>query len=388
MKIGVITNLVKIDEFVSKRLATADSDEWLRATGGNTGNVAFVQGIKNILGENFGIVNWGDKPENVRKYYDHLVICCANQIGAHVDLAGWADRLTAFDLPTSFIGLGAQSDAIGNIPDIPDGSKKFLDVSQRLRANAAVPNIITRGTFTTEVLDSFGVDSAPYGCPSQFISVEDGLGARCFEHQQRARYERIMTAAGNPWHPSATLENTLTEIVENYHGDYVLQHPKALLQLALGEGSALSMDHVKRLESVYSRIGSWEDIKAWFESYSVFFADAYNWMHYSRHFTLALGPRYHGVALPIQAGVPGKVISIDSRTEELAVTTGIPNLRYKDVEHLSAEKLIERCRWTNDDAQAYDAIRKRNARNYHAFLKGNALPPNVAIAQLGEVDTE
>lgn len=384
MKIGVITNLIKIEEFVAKRMATANTDEWMQATGGNTGNIAFVQGITNILGHEFGVVYWGDNPKAVNQYYDMLVICCANQIGAHVDLSGWADRLKHFDLPTVFIGLGAQSDEIGNIPDIPQGSKNFLTLTKSLRANANENNIITRGTFSSEVVEHYGVSSSPFGCPSQFISTALNLGQACLAHQQRAKYERIMTAAGNPWHPSATLENTLTEIVEKYHGDYILQHPKALIQLALGEADDISADQVKRFESVYSRIGDWEHIKAWFESYSVLFADAQNWMHYSKHFTLAMGPRYHGVALPIQAGVPGKVISIDSRTEELSVTTGIPTVKYKDVEHLNAGELVKHCRWTQQDADTYDTVRSQNATNYKGFLTNNGLPVSESISQLAE----
>lgn len=384
MKIGVITNLIKIDEFVAKKMATADTDSWMEATGGNTGNVAFVQGIKNILGDEFGVVNWGDNPQAVNKYYDMLVICCANQIGAHVDLSGWADRLRHFDLPTVFIGLGAQSEAIGSMPDIPKGSQEFLALTKSLRPDETKSNIITRGNFSSEVLAHYGVESSPYGCPSQFISTELNLGQKCLDHQHRTKYDRIMTAAGNPWHPSATLENTLTEIVENYRGDYILQHPKALIQLALGEADDLSSDQIKRLESVYSRIGDWEHIKAWFESFSVLFADAQNWMHYSKHFTLAIGPRYHGVALPIQAGVPGKVISIDSRTEELSVTTGIPTVKYKDVEDMSAEQLIQFCRWQQSDAENYDSVRTMNAVNYQSFLEGNNLPVSSAIAALSK----
>ena len=238
------------------------------------------------------------------------------------------------------------------------------------------------------MLTSFGVDSSPFGCPSQFISTQIDLGKKCLAHQQRTKYDRIITAAGNPWHPSASLENTLTEIVERYRGDYILQHPKALIQLALGEANCLPLSHIERLEKVYSRIGDWEQIKAWFESFSVFFADAQNWMHYSKHFTLAIGPRYHGVALPIQAGVPGKVISIDSRTEELSVTTGIPTIPYKDVEHLSADDLILECRWKAEDADNYDRIRAINAVNYNNFLLSNKLPTNEAIVSLSRSQEE
>ncbi|AEP31211.1 polysaccharide pyruvyl transferase family protein [Brumicola nitratireducens] len=384
MKVGIITNLIDIDGFVKNRLISANADKWMQATGGNTGNVAFVHGVQSLVDEEADVVRWSDDPAKLNQEYDHLIVCCANQIGKHVDLAGWADRLRNFDLPTTFIGLGAQSDAIGEIPEVPDGTKAFLDLSKQLRVDANKPNIITRGEFSSSVLQHYGVDSAPFGCPSQFISLQHGLGQRCFDHQQRTQYDRIMTAAGNPFHKSSSLENTLTEIVEKYKGDYILQHPKSLIQLALGETTDIEPNTIKALERVYSRIGKWSEIKAWFESYGVFFADAQNWMHYSRHFTLAIGPRYHGVALPIQAGVPGKVISIDSRTEELAVTTGIPTVKYKDVEDMSADELIASCRWSLKDALHYDKTRVANAVNYLQFFAQNNLNVKPELKQLAE----
>ena len=383
MKIGIITNLQNINKFVSTELAFANTERWMAATGGNTGNVAFVQGIKNIIqADKVGEVHWGDNPKAVNDYYDLLIICCANQIGAHVDLGSWADRLTAFNLPTLFIGLGAQSNSIGEHPEVPEGTIKLLELSKKLRTSPDVPNIITRGPFTTEVLEKLGIESLPYGCPSQFISTELNVGQKCLDHQATSKHFRVLTAAGNPWHASFTLEKTLVEIVNEYQGDYVLQHPKSLVQLALNEASDIEEKQKARLEKIYGFMGDWDTICDWFRSHGVLFADAQNWMHYSKHFTLAMGPRYHGVALPIQAGVPGKVISIDSRTEELSVTTGIPTVKYTEVEQLSAEELISSCRWTQADADNYDNVRSKNAVNYKQFLTDNGLPVSDAIEKL------
>lgn len=383
MKIGIITNLQNINKFVTTELAFANSERWMAATGGNTGNVAFVQGIKNIIeADKVGEVHWGDNPKAVNDYYDLLIICCANQIGAHVDLGSWVDRLTAFNLPTLFIGLGAQSNNIGEHPEVPEGTIKLLELSKKLRTKPDVPNIITRGSFTTEVLDKLGIESLPYGCPSQFISTELNVGQKCLEHQATSKHFRVLTAAGNPWHASFTLEKTLVEIVNEFQGDYVLQHPKSLVQLALNEASDIEENQKIRLEKIYGFMGDWETICDWFRSHSVLFADAQNWMLYSKRFTLAIGPRYHGIALPIQAGVPGKVIAIDSRTEELSDTTGIPFVRYKDIENLSKEELIKWCEWTTEDATKYDRLRKKNAYLYKSFFDVNGIKPSVNIISL------
>ena len=382
MKIGLLTNLFNIEKFVSKDLINANAEDWMQATGGNTGNVAFVHGIQHLLGDTFKVIHWGDNPKLVKQTFDHIVVCCANQIGTHISLDGWHRRFMEFDLPVTFIGLGAQSDRIGQIPDVPEGTKKLLSICEHLRVDKTVNNIITRGEFSSSVLKHYGADSLPYGCPSQFISLGKELGTKCLNHQHRAQFDRVLTAAGNPWHPSYVIENTLTEISERYRGDYVLQHPKCLIELALGETQNIPESTINVIERAYSRIGNWEKIKAWFESYSVFFADALNWMHYSRHFTLAIGPRYHGVALPIQAGVPGKVISIDSRTEELATTTGVPTVRYDQIKGMSADDLVKFCRWNESDASNYDEIRKTNAKNYLNFFESNKLPVNAKLREL------
>ena len=164
--------------------------------------------------------------------------------------------------------------------------------------------------------------------------------------------------------------------------DYVLQHPVSLVQLALAEGEVIEDNQRERLEKIYGFMGSWETICDWFRSHGVLFADAQNWMLYSKRFTLAIGPRYHGVALPIQAGVPGKVIAIDSRTEELSDTTGIPFVRYKEIEKLSKEELVDWCKWSEEDANKYDLIRKNNAESYSEFLTNNLVSPSLNLTGL------
>ena len=154
------------------------------------------------------------------------------------------------------------------------------------------------------------------------------------------------------------------------------------MQLALKEAGEIEEKQKARLEKIYGFMGDWETICDWFRSHGVLFADAQNWMLYSKRFTLAIGPRYHGVALPIQAGVPGKVIAIDSRTEELSDTTGIPFVRYKDIENLSKEELIKWCKWSKDDADKYDNVRKKNACLYKSFFDKNKITPSKNIVSL------
>lgn len=383
MKIGIITNLVDIDNFRRYRLSSASSQDWMLATGGNTGNVAFVQGVDSIINaEHVAYVHWGDDPKHINEYYDRLIICCANQVGSHVNLINWYEKLAKIDLPVTFVGLGAQSEHIGKYPEIPEGTIKLLNLSKSLRFDTNKTNIVTRGEFTSEVLGSIGIESSPLGCPSQFISTEPRIGDKCLNHQRAAKELRVLTAAGNPYHVSKVLEQKLVEIVSKYKGDYVLQHPASMVQLAVGEHEYLNNAQRKLLSEAYSFLGNWDDICSWFRSYGVLFADVQNWMMYSKRFSVALGPRYHGIALPVQAGVPGKVIAIDSRTEELAHTTGIPFLRYEDVVGLSCDELVDWCRWDSSIADNYDSTRIKNAGKYVEFLESNGISGSLGLREL------
>lgn len=382
MKIGLITNLINSERYVAEHLGFTDAETLLNATGGNTGNVAFVHSVQTLLANDYGIVHWGDNAQEVNKHYDMLVICCANQIGSHVDLGVWAEKLLAFNLPVVLIGLGAQSDRIGLMPEVPEGTIRLLNVVKELRKNKEHSNIITRGEFSSWVLAELGFDSSPLGCPSLLTSQDTQLGQTCLKNQEWKCHKRIMVPGGNPWHPSSIIENKLVSLVNNYHGEYVLQHPALIFKLLLDQKLDLTQTQINLIEKTFSSIGTLADIRSWLAANSVFFADAQNWLNYSRKFSSAIGPRYHGIALPIQVGVPGKVITIDSRTEELAKTTGIPAISYKDANKMTADELAKASLWTQEDANHFDCVRKSNSSKYVKFLSVNGLKPHDYLAQI------
>ncbi len=131
-RVGLIDNLQDLPGFLSKTYEIATSSQVMAATGGNTGNLAFVYAVKKIIANPIRRVQWNSKPATLRDHVDHLVICCANQLGVHVDLGGWADRLEQFQLPVTLIGLGIQSDSMDKNPEIPDGTLKFLNIVKKL----------------------------------------------------------------------------------------------------------------------------------------------------------------------------------------------------------------------------------------------------------------
>lgn len=376
LRIGLIDNLRHIDQFRSEWFheASARRIDW--ATGGNTGNVAFVFGARLCMAGTIARIGWDWDPQLVRSQVDCIVVSCANQLGSHVDLGGWGEALKSFDLPVILWGLGAQSEFDSDDVAIPNGTRSFLDVVQQLRVDPDISNIGVRGGFTKKVLRDIGYESEVVGCPSLLISSRKNIGESIGSRQEDLDFSKIAVTGGNPWHQrTAFLEEMLLRLVDQRNGVYVLQHPLSLLQLANGELDELTGSASERVAQVYAYAGaSLFDISKWFKRNSAVFSDAPNWMRFLGHYDAVIGPRYHGVALGIQAGIGGCVINIDKRTKELCVESAIKSVDADEVKGLSVQELVDLCRWSPDDALQFDLNRVSKAHITRDFLSLNNVP--------------
>lgn len=368
-RIGLIPNLGDIESFSKNRLAYASAEEIMQVTGGNTGNIAFVHGIQSLLDYQCTRMSWGTPADWVRDNIDLIVVACANQLGEHVDLATWAKKLEEFNKPIALIGIGVQSDNKSVYPKLPEGTIRFLNLVNQLKPNGVV-NIATRGNFTSKFLTTLGYDSIPAGCPSLHISKIENLGGKILDFQNKTQVKKISIAAGNPWHgKSSKLERVLTDIVDAYSGAYVLQHPTSMLALALGEKVNLTEGQIAGFLSAYGQKFDKESLTEWYRRNAVFFVDAGNWIQFYKRFDLILGPRYHGVALAVQAARPGTVITIDSRTEELCDQTGIKQINIDSVINMNEKDLIDACMWSSFDAENLDLIKSIQQKKYFEFMQ-------------------
>jgi Polysaccharide pyruvyl transferase len=379
-RVGLIDNLVDIDSFISSQLHAASAKEIMTATGGNTGNAGFVFGTRKILGNRITRAGWGWNPKVIQERFDHLVICCANQLGSHADLGTWADRLEQFNLPVTLFGLGAQSDNYDKKPKLPDGTMRFLRLVETLKSDATSSNIGVRGQFTQSVLSDLGIESSRTGCPSLMISKDRNWQADLAGSNIAMDKIKVAVAAGNPWHgPSAFLEPLLVEIVDNHRGAYVLQHPEVMFQIALGETETIPPKTIERFLEVYNTGGNFESLVNWYRHNAHFFVEAPNWMRFLRTFDMVIGPRYHGVALGIQAGIPGCVFTIDSRTAELCEETAIKNIPTTLLKGLTDDEVVEASSWTTDDINAFVENRAEKAIVFSDFISSNNLTPSVHL---------
>jgi hypothetical protein len=311
-------------------------------TGGNTGNLAFRYGLashtKNVL-----FSHWGAPVDEVRAAADILLLPLANQLGAHTDLGGLADRIEAFGLPVVGIGLGAQAASAGVDVTLTVGTERWLR-TMIAHAPSDHPNIGVRGAYTQAQIARLGLGDkvAVTGCPSNFINMHDDV-VKTLAEGFAATPELVAVTAGIPHIPRLRgLEHELAQLVTDTGGAYIVQHGKEMLHLARNEFDQLGAE---RLELCRDYIRPDLDLAAfrtWCRRYAYAFFDAPAWMDFLKRFDFVVGTRFHGAMLALQVGVPAAVIAHDSRTYEMCTTMGVPVRMDSDIDGpLTRERLPE-----------------------------------------------
>ena len=355
--------------------AFSNSEQVFRQLGGNAGNLAFVHAIKRHL---VGLsaranVNWRSTPEQISKAGDICVIPCANQFGPHYDFGGLAKRLEKISTSFVAIGLGTQSSLAMRIPEVPEGTVRWLRRITEL-APSRMANVGVRGEFSRRVLETYGFhETSVIGCPSHFLNPSTTLG-RLISERTVDRPRHVAVAAGHPgWQHLSRIEQSLAQIVSATNGAYVCQSPFESLKMGRGEIDELTSAELERCHRYIGRDLSMSEFKTWARSHAIIFFDVSGWMEFLRRFDFVVGTRIHGTVLGLQSGVPALCIATDSRTLELCQTMRVPYIVAKDcVEGL---KLADLSRLFSDqfDAAEFDANRHALAKAYCAFLEGNGL---------------
>ncbi|WP_200281562.1 polysaccharide pyruvyl transferase family protein [Rhabdochromatium marinum] len=346
------------------------AEELARAVGHNTGNLAFHYAIDQQLGGSLTCLNWGTDPELINTQPGCAVLPCANQLGGHVDLGALAQSFERIDRPMVAIGLGAQSSNTAVMPDLPEGSLRWVRAIIA-QAPSKAPNISVRGAFTQRVLDHYGLGAQTQvlGCPSLFINPDPALGQRIGRRFGPIR--RLAVAAGNPWEPWNRLERSLAALVTQQRGAYIVQHPLELLKLAWDETQSLSDASLSSIRAAIDPAMSRDDLATWSRLHARVFGSIPEWMDALGEFDFVVGTRVHGIVLALQAGVPALCIAHDSRTLELCETMCVPHVTIAEV--IDGVTLEDLPRLFRFDPLAFDQRRQNLAQNYWDFLWRNGI---------------
>jgi hypothetical protein len=371
MRVALIAPLLSVTDAFSE-----NADHLFKLCGGNTGNFAFVFALHQLLSPHVDVVSWDVDPAIVKENYDAVVFACANQLGPHTDLGWLADRLIAMDRPIIAIGLGAQTLDTSKPIEVTDGTRRWLDVIAD-HAPSAAPNIGVRGAFTLSQVERLGhrTKAAIVGCPSNFINASPSLGRSIAQKLAAGNIDRIAVPAGlHLWPGLQRIEEQLADLVESCSGLYVAQSELDMIRLARDEPQAVAPDVLDKIRLYVRPKLTIAEFTRWMRRYGTTFIDAASWIDAMRKFDFVVGPRFHGVMLAIQAGVPGGVIAHDSRTFELCQTMGIPVRQHNELqENFSIQDLKSMFPF---DADAYDQRRAALAQTMgemflHAGIAGN-----------------
>lgn len=344
--------------------------------GHNTGNLAFVHAIEKHLIGDVTFMPWHSSPDKLKQTADLIVIPCANQLGSHTDLGNLAKNLQQADLPVVAIGLGAQSKSQDEDIALTEGTLEWVKTISSL-AISDQPNIYVRGSYTQAQLEKLGIkNSVIGGCPSHFINESEHLGEKIAAHWTKLP-ERICVAAGHQaWGYTAHLEQQLASLISDSFcpGAYVTQSMQDMLKISRGLFDEIEDKILHRINQYIAPHLNRQEFKRWCRTYARSFYDTPSWMDFLTLYDLAIGHRYHGVALALQAERMGITITIDSRTAELCAETGVPHIHHSDIQQpLTRKNLYEK--FVQFDAANYDQFRREKARNYVTFLEANRLQP-------------
>ena len=356
-------------------------EELYKSVGHNTGNVAFVHAIKKLIKMDNNSVPW----HNIGKHSGEvLVFPAANQLGKHTDLEGLAKGLEESGVPIVVIGLGAQADDEHSVPELTPGTQHWLETVLKQRPSTN-PNVWTRGQYTTDQIERLvpGSDPITGCCPSLFINKSAELGM--ILSKNKSEFRRIAVAAGNQgFRGMSKIEPELASLVSDalYPGRYITQSMGEMIALGLGQFEKIDDE---KMQSLNKYIAPWLDesgFKNWCKTYTRTYFDAKSWMYELSNFDAVVGARYHGVALGLQAGIPGVLIAIDSRTYELGLATGVPTIKSIEIDSITRRYL--KTRWEEFDPIAYDTSRVALAQRFHRFLKDNLLEPTDHLKKLAD----
>lgn len=191
----------------------------------------------------------GLRGDKINAMGDIGVIPCANQLGSHTNMGGFADNLRDVTTNLVAIGLGAQGGVdLESVPEVPSGT---LDWIRQIvdHASSDKPNIIVRGDFTLNVLEHYGFgDSAvSLGCPSLLINRSRSLG-ELLQERYKAPYRKVAICAGHPnWTSMSALESSLVRIMEDTQGAYIIQSTDELIALSRNDFEYVSPGYKEKL---------------------------------------------------------------------------------------------------------------------------------------------
>ncbi len=245
------------------------------------------------------------------------------------------------------IGVGLQADTQ------KDDFSIHENVIEMFRSISEYSVIGCRGEYTARILREKGITNVRViGCPSMFYDRSINWQ---ISKPNLPENPRIMT------HLTAVPTERITKDDIFNFVDYISKYDTTYIEQTECFYSPW-VPHLKPAE-----IDKGNELQKWYELNSEYFYHLNDWYDYCKDFDFSVGSRFHGTVIPLHQGIPGLVLTRDSRTKELCEFLNIPNMPFSEFDTTKDIKyyydLIDYTRFNKEYGEKH--------KNYFEFLKEN-----------------
>lgn len=304
-------------------------------------------------------------PEVAKDKYDYIVAPLANIFNySGLDfLSKLSDWIRMVRKPVYVLGCGIQCTEDNEIFEL---KKNIGDVTACLIDNIYQNGgaVATRGYLTKEYLDlCLKNEAVVTGCPSLYRN-----GSKHKLYRADVSKEDFSVAF------------TSTDMPVKIYDDCIKRYKSTkIFDQGIIAGLYLSMENAEQfVNELEMQYGS-TLLKYMVGDYMVYPYDIPVWQNELRNHHFAIGSRIHGCITAMQASVPTKVITIDSRVRELAEFIGLP--RTNDVLQLKADLYDE---YNQLDFGEFNRKYKDGFQVFSDFMESNKISHDIDDKSLWE----
>ncbi len=330
-------------------------------TGSNTGNMLFVESMKEQLNYIKEIWVRAFLLEDLEGDFS-IVLPSSNFIinGSDSFINVCTQFLQQTSHPFTMAGLGAQA---SKELDTPKKLVKALSPAKIQFFKMAAERAVTlgiRGEFTAQCLEEMGIHNYRIiGCPSVYKSL-----IASFPDLPQPNSNKVLMSITT----GSKMETHILKLGMSVNAKWIIQMMSELPEMAFEDKLVGDSEIEKRFPGITI---SNRELQLYMKKNAAIFFRINDWNNYiqEEEFTFAFGSRFHGNMCALRNGVPALWIVHDSRTTELVNTLHLPHIDHTRFEKVnSVQELVDLCDYS-DFCQHYTEM----ARNYIQFLDENHL---------------
>lgn len=317
-----------------------NNTDFNRSIVNNTGNLVFIYTINNLI-------------KNPKLYYDIssldeinkcscLIVPAANWISSSLDMSGVMNYIKQIKIPIVFLGLGAQATSYEDKNFILN--KSSIDLIDLIKNRECA--VGSRGQFTQEVLEKYGVFSTIVGCTSNLLNQDPNLVDKLVNKWEQK--SRFCAGVGNDINTKCPVSTKAEQLIFDWGTKYGFYLQQSYLSIINSIRLNNQYSESYNSKDIFNKIGTscktYEEFNKLITNNSRIYISIDQWMEDMSRMDLCFGTRIHGNILATQSQCPSIVVYHDSRTRELAETMCYPRISVGDfVKIRSIDELKDKC---------------------------------------------